>query len=107
MKQTQADRDWQNRTLCSDESCIGVIGPDNRCKECGRALGAESEEKGSPDAIDESAGSVDDLTDAEDEKTEVIDPPSDADWDSRVLCSDENCIGVIGPDGRCKECGLS
>jgi hypothetical protein len=28
-----------------------------------------------------------------------------SDWDSRRLCSDGNCIGVIGPDGRCKECG--
>ena len=27
------------------------------------------------------------------------------DWDNRVLCSDGNCIGVIGPDGNCKECG--
>ena len=26
-------------------------------------------------------------------------------WDDRTLCSDENCIGVIGPDGRCRECG--
>jgi len=26
-------------------------------------------------------------------------------WEDRVLCSDETCIGVIGPDGRCKECG--
>jgi hypothetical protein len=28
--------DWGERTLCSDESCIGVIGPDGRCKECGK-----------------------------------------------------------------------
>jgi hypothetical protein len=28
-----------------------------------------------------------------------------SEWDRRRLCSDENCIGVIGPDGRCKECG--
>jgi len=27
------------------------------------------------------------------------------DWDSRVLCGDGRCIGVIGDDGRCKECG--
>lgn len=26
-------------------------------------------------------------------------------WENRILCSDGNCIGVIGPDGRCKECG--
>jgi hypothetical protein len=30
---------------------------------------------------------------------------SGSDWDNRVLCSDGNCIGVIGSDGRCKECG--
>ena len=27
------------------------------------------------------------------------------DWDKRVLCSDESCIGIIGPDGKCKEYG--
>jgi hypothetical protein len=28
--------DFSNRTLCSDGTCIGVIGPDGRCKECGK-----------------------------------------------------------------------
>ena len=28
-----------------------------------------------------------------------------SDWDSRILCSDGSCIGIIGPDGLCKECG--
>ena len=27
------------------------------------------------------------------------------DFDSRKLCSDGTCIGVIGADGRCRECG--
>ena len=31
-----ASEEWQNRRLCSDENCIGVIGPDGRCKECGK-----------------------------------------------------------------------
>ena len=26
-------------------------------------------------------------------------------WDERTLCSDGACIGIIGPDGKCKECG--
>lgn len=26
-------------------------------------------------------------------------------WCSRVLCSDGTCIGIIGADGNCKECG--
>jgi len=33
-------------------------------------------------------------------------PTSDSlDLDNRVLCPDGACIGVIGPDGRCMECG--
>jgi hypothetical protein len=28
-----------------------------------------------------------------------------ASWDDRVLCPDDSCIGVIGPDGACKVCG--
>jgi len=32
-------------------------------------------------------------------------PEEDGGWEERRLCSDESCIGVIGPDGRCKECG--
>ena len=39
------------------------------------------------------------------EPSEAEAAPDDNDWDRRILCSDGNCIGVIGPDGRCKECG--
>ena len=39
----------------------------------------------------------------EEDETETT--PTDTEWKHRVLCSDGNCIGVIGPDGRCKECG--
>lgn len=35
----------------------------------------------------------------------TADASRDEGWDDRRLCSDESCIGVIGPDGRCKECG--
>ncbi len=28
--------------------------------------------------------------------------PTDLEWEHRVLCSDGNCIGVIGPEGHCK-----
>ena len=36
-------------------------------------------------------------------KEEVI--IDEDDWENRVLWIDESCIGVVGPDGRCKECG--
>ncbi|MEW6440595.1 MAG: zinc ribbon domain-containing protein [bacterium] len=46
------------------------------CLRCGQPVAAPEAESGDPD------------------------PFAD-----RVLCSDGTCIGVIGPDGRCKECG--
>ncbi len=39
------------------------------------------------------------------EENEKETDPTDIDWEHRVLCSDGNCIGVIGPDGHCNECG--
>jgi hypothetical protein len=91
------DESWDERRLCSDESCIGVIGPAGRCKECGKPGGDPGPRPAGAPAADPQpapAGS----------------PPAPAaaasdDWDERRLCSDESCIGVIGPAGRCKECG--
>jgi len=96
--QSQADIDWESRTLCSDESCIGVIGPDDRCKECGKPY--EGFEYRAADTVE---------TNVSDESDLEVETPDEAlfdtDWESRTLCIDESCIGVIGPDGRCKECG--
>jgi len=91
--------DWDSRRLCSDENCIGVIGPDGRCSECGRPC----EPGAVPDVrVPESIPAVEevDINPVSDESAEP-----DADWENRRLCSDGNCIGVIGPDGRCRECG--
>lgn len=123
-KSFPADNDWERRVLCSDESCIGVIGPDGRCKECGLvyegALSRQTRdgEGGEPTreeagvAVSEEAEVADDLAEKEEdvaddfaEKEEDSAEIPDDDWNQRVLCSDESCIGVIGPDGRCKECG--
>ena len=106
--ETRADLDWDQRILCSDESCIGVIGPDGRCKECGLPY-AESYET----TNEESVSSDFEETDPEDEIIEEpeesgehdTETPTDLEWEQRTLCSDESCIGVIGPDGLCKECG--
>lgn len=32
-------------------------------------------------------------------------PDTQTDYKTRVLCSDGACIGVIGADGKCKDCG--
>jgi len=92
------DEDWEKRVLCSDESCIGTIGPDGKCKECGKAYEGK---------LPAGHGGCNKKTVTTEEKKPVssADAESDDDWDKRVLCSDEACIGVIGPDGKCKECG--
>jgi len=105
-QKTQADIEWQNRTLCVDESCIGVVGPDGRCKECGKpyeGFTPPSEESLAVDidSSQEQEVAVADETDASD----VSEIQFDDNWENRTLCRDDSCIGVIGPDGRCKECG--
>ena len=32
----QGPSDWEQRKLCPDEACIGVIGSDGACKVCGK-----------------------------------------------------------------------
>ncbi len=95
------DEDWDKRTLCIDESCIGTIGPDGRCKECGRPYDASKIPAIEvPDRNKEQAQPIDDPHNKNTEST-----ISDEEWEKRVLCSDEACIGTIGPDGKCRECG--
>ena len=103
---SQTDIEWEQRKLCRDESCIGVIGPDGHCKECGLPF-----EKGPSDEI-KAEPATENLEETEtEEECETVaengEEKSDLDleWEQRKLCSDESCIGVIGPDGRCKECG--
>jgi hypothetical protein len=91
------NEDWETRILCSDESCIGTIGPNGKCRECGKKYEGEM-----PDG----RGSSNEQAVAAEEQKPVsskTDMEAD-DWDKRVLCSDESCIGTIGPDGKCKEC---
>jgi hypothetical protein len=97
---TDSASDWDNRRLCSDGNCIGVIGSDGRCKECGKR---DSENAGDvPPAATLAAPAAAPGTRFE---ATVVAGKADDDWESRRLCGDGNCIGVIGPDGRCKECG--
>ncbi len=132
-------KEWQQRRLCPDGSCIGVIGPDGTCKVCGTAVSGaaaaaphedededeekeEEEDEEEDEDEDEEAEEEesDDEEEAEDEESgddeeeEDADQEEDADeedeaaaggLDDRKLCPDGACIGVIGPDNRCKVCG--
>lgn len=108
----KSDNEWEQRILCSDGNCIGIIGADGRCRACGLPyagelpLPAADPEAADDDADGSTADSQDMIADAQpgDDPATVSDESHDA-WDNRTLCVDESCIGIIGPDGRCKECG--
>ena len=130
--------EWDQRQLCPDGACVGVIGPDGTCKVCGRAAPNWGDERTrglidppdedddeDEDDDDELAADVGDGHDDDDDDDEHDDDEHDPDnagkgggdaerspgasapigWSSRQLCPDGACIGVIGPDGRCKVCG--
>jgi hypothetical protein len=108
------DEEWERRILCSDETCIGVIGPDGRCKECGKPYEGKlpgPQPTDNPPSFSAAAREAEEKKDnavsAEADLPSSSEDPSDPEdeWKNRKLCSDGNCIGVIGPDGRCKECG--
>ena len=102
---TDDDRDWDNRVLCSDGNCIGVIGPDGHCKECGKKYEGDLPDMSAFGDESQAVMEDDDPSSAPTEIPEESNIPFDDEWENRVLCSDGNCIGTIGPDGKCKECG--
>ena len=108
---------FDRRELCPDGACVGVIGRDGVCTVCG----GKGEDNGSSwrhqeqeeraERVDEPEGlrrkDSGEMRPKEEEKSsgelverERFDP-------ERKLCPDGGCIGVIGPDGRSKECGKS
>ena len=111
----KADIEWEQRNLCRDESCIGVIGPDGRCKECGLSFEGRAsegtEEESAVEEFEAAAAAAEEEEEEEEEELEEVaeneaeTSHADLEWEQRKLCIDESCIGVIGPDGRCKECG--
>lgn len=94
------------RRLCPDGGCIGIIGPDGRCKECGRpaaGMAAVPAEASRPDHA-EGAGAAAPEGDGGDRREAA---PSDGTaFDAnRRLCDDGSCVGVVGADGACRVCG--
>lgn len=101
--------EWDQRQLCPDGTCVGVIGPDGTCKVCGRVAPDWGDERrrglvpSDEDARSEGGGR------GAADQDEIL-PSTPAmigealEWHRRRLCSDGACIGVIGPDGRCKIC---
>ena len=102
----ETDLDWENRRLCSDDSCIGVIGADGRCRVCGLL---DLKDPGDPD-LSPCRNAVKDEDEPQTQEPpsgDQVPEPQDPGWEDRKLCNDESCIGTIGTDGRCSVCGLA
>jgi hypothetical protein len=84
--------EWDQRLLCPDGGCVGVIGPEGTCKVCGRAaqnwgderkrglLDPPNEGEGEDDVLAADANDTDDDEDADDDD-EDTDDDDDADDD--------------------------
>ena len=86
--------DPTRRKLCPDGACVGVIGADGVCGECGRTEAQAAAGEAAPDAF----GPLDDSPTAGDAGSSGFDP-------KRRLCDDGSCVGVVGADGVCPVCG--
>lgn len=122
--------DFEKRVLCEDESCIGVVGKDGRCRVCGRVRSKRGgkkeaiveEEVAQADVAPESEEEVEEEEEEErleakeeaeerreaeeEEDEEEEEEVAGQDLSDRVLCSDGSCIGLVGKDGYCRACGL-
>jgi len=106
----EIDDTSDERPLCPDGACVGLIGDDGRCGTCGRAGAAPAPrapkaqvEAPTEPATEPAAERPQEPTVAADEAVDAS--PGEADPDARVPCDDGTCTGVLGADGRCGTCG--
>jgi len=93
------------RKLCPDGSCVGIIGSDGKCTVCGQpAPGGEPPNDSTSDRNSQNDDATDDASNDEVGSDETAENAAGFDA-TRRLCGDDTCIGVIGPDNRCTECG--
>ncbi len=108
-KEIMTDVEWENRRLCSNGNCIGVIGIDGCCNVCGKPFAGKLPKADMPEPVTDPSPVVSHETSPapNDEKpsADASNEDTDVEWKNRRLCSDGNCIGVIGIDGCCKVCG--
>ena len=91
------DIDFDSRELCPDDACIGVLDAKGVCPECGKSSPRKTPFRSAPEIREVEAPIAPSASASSDD-----DAFSD---DDRELCPDDACIGLIGPNGRCKECG--
>lgn len=115
--------EWDQRVLCPNGACNGIIGPEGTCKVCGHVMPNWGDERmrglsddpaeGEDDLddedddldADEGEGEGDDEGDADADEGDAAASDEPAEWEERKLCDDGACVGVIGDNGLCTVCG--
>ena len=94
MTDTPETFDDEDRRLCPDETCIGLLDETDHCKVCGRAADGTA---GIPPPHEDEP------------EDEILAAPVSAsdDGDDRRLCPDGTCIGLLDETGHCKVCGAA
>ncbi len=113
MTELENDDEFLHRQLCSDGACVGLLDSQRVCKECGlvdsdatadprlRGLKHEAPEP-EPEPEVPIVAQTQETGEDDAQKTDE-DVPED--FASRRLCPDGTCIGVVGANGLCGECG--
>ena len=95
----------ENRELCDDGNCLGVV-VDGKCNVCGLTTAAAGTSPRDPGSGQTGGGRISG-TGAADMVAEGGHTDDAFDDEDRQLCSDGACTGLIGSDGKCKTCGRS
>ena len=84
--------DWNQRTLCPDGGCVGLIGPDGTCKVCGRVAPNWGDERnrGLSDPDDEDGDEASDEASLDEDDGDDEDYEDDGDGDEDDGDEDED-----------------
>lgn len=97
---------WDDRQLCVDGGCVGVLDETGACRVCGKVdpdFQAPASRPAAASANDED-DEDDDGERAHGENGSSSSGGDGDEWDDRKLCEDGACIGVVIA-GRCNTCG--
>jgi hypothetical protein len=101
----------EDRILCADGACIGLVGSDGHCKLCGKIYEGDVslvEKDAARDAdqanLSDDPGPMNKEIEALKKELEEQDLKAENELE-RTCCPDDTCIGIIGVDGKCGTCG--
>ena len=101
----------EDRILCSDGACIGLVGANGLCKVCNKPyegdlpLGEQrADEQDDEATASDDTGATNSEIHALKNEMEQVDQAGAGD-EERICCTDDMCIGIIGENGVCGTCG--